>query len=175
MSTKHIYPHHEACVSNIPGDCGHGPVLWVNNWVLDDVCQAGHLLGQELFSPTRGSVGFGQQASWDEAIVWSHLTKNDVLCQNMIAKEAKKNLWVYYRTIWKYDSLILRYIHVILKGYTIYFFILFCYSIIFVSTEGKVSLTCRGLGILARMPGWLGPMCSWADQHSGNTSPLFPN
>lgn len=77
-------------MSNVPGDCGHGPVLWVDNRVLDDVRQAGHLLGQELFSPAWGSVGFGQQASGDEAVVWSHLAKNDVLGQDMIAEGATK-------------------------------------------------------------------------------------
>lgn len=91
-------------MSNVPGDCGHGPVFRVDNRVLDDVCQAGHLLWQELFSPTRGSVGFGQQSSRYEAVVWSHLTKNDVLRQNMIAKRATKELCVYYMNIYiKYE------------------------------------------------------------------------
>lgn len=78
-------------MSYVPGERGHGPVLWVNNRVLDYVRMAGHLLGQELFCPARGSVRFGQQAPGEEAVVRRHLAENDVLRQNMIARVAARN------------------------------------------------------------------------------------
>lgn len=42
---------------------------------------------QEALGPARGSVGFGQQAPRDEAVVRRHLAVDDVLRQHMVAEE----------------------------------------------------------------------------------------
>ena len=79
-------------MADVPRECGHGPFLRVHNRVLDDVRLAGHVLWKVPLHPARGSASFGQQTSGNEAVGWSHLSENDVLCQNMVTVEEMEKM-----------------------------------------------------------------------------------
>lgn len=93
---KHVYliqtsSHHETCMADVPGESHHGPFLGIHYRVLDDVGLACNVAGQKLFCPAWCSAGFGQESSGNEAIISSHLPKDDVFCQHMITREKREN------------------------------------------------------------------------------------
>lgn len=86
-------PYHKASMADVPRESGHGPFLRVHNGVLDDVRRAGHVLWKVALHPAGWSASFGQQTSGNEAVGWTDLPENDVLCQNMVAV-ARKEKWL---------------------------------------------------------------------------------
>ncbi len=86
--------YHEASMTDVPCECGHGPFLRIHNRVLDDVRWAGHVLWKVPLHPARRSAMFGQQTSGNEAVGWSNLSENDVLRQNMVTVGKMGKLWL---------------------------------------------------------------------------------
>lgn len=74
-------------MADVPRESHHGPSLGIHYRVLYDVGLACHVAGQKPFRPAWHSAGFGQESSGNEAIIRSHLPKDDVFCQHMITRE----------------------------------------------------------------------------------------
>lgn len=77
-------------MADVPGESDQAPLLGIHHRVLDDVSLACHVAGQKLFCPAWCSAGFGQESSGNEAIIRSHLPKDDVFGQDMITTEKKR-------------------------------------------------------------------------------------
>lgn len=81
-------------MADVPGESDHGPFLGIHYRVLNDVSLACHVAGQKLFCPAWCSAGFGQESSGNEAIIRSHLPKDDVFCQHMITTEKRREYYL---------------------------------------------------------------------------------
>lgn len=77
-------------MADVPGERDHGPFLRIHYRVLDDVGLACHVAGKKLFRPAWHSADFGQEATGKEAIIRSHLPKDDVFRQHVITTEKRK-------------------------------------------------------------------------------------
>lgn len=65
-------------MADVPRHGGQGPLLRVHDGVLDDVRQAGHVLGEVALHPARRAAGLGHQTSGMEAVARRHLAEDDV-------------------------------------------------------------------------------------------------
>lgn len=77
-------------MADVPGERDHGPFLRIHYRVLDDVGLACHVAGKKLFRPAWHSADFGQESTGKEAIIRSHLPKDDVFRQHVITTEKRK-------------------------------------------------------------------------------------
>lgn len=77
-------------MADVPCESDHGSVFGIHYRIFNDVGLSRHVGRQELLSPARRSVGFGQKPSGDETVVRSHLPKDYVFSQDMITEEKGK-------------------------------------------------------------------------------------
>lgn len=59
LAEGHRESYHETSVADVPRQCGHGPLLWVHNGVLNDISRARHVLWKIALHPARRSARFG--------------------------------------------------------------------------------------------------------------------
>lgn len=88
-----VVVYHKCGVIHVPGQRGEASVSGVDDRILDDVNRPRQIPREEALRPARQAIGLRKEPPGQETVVWRHLAKNDVLCQNVIAERNTVKTW----------------------------------------------------------------------------------